>query len=62
MEEQKKQIIQFVQDQKMKGYTITESLNDLKIKRSTYYAWLKPKDNKKDQKDNGTYPGRKTND
>jgi len=47
MEEQKKQIVQFVQDQKMKGYTITETLNDLKIKRSTYYAWLKPKDNKK---------------
>jgi hypothetical protein len=42
MEEQKREIIQFVQDQKMKGYTITETLNDLKIKRSTYYAWLKP--------------------
>jgi len=47
MEEQKKQIIQFVQDKKMKGYTITKTLDDLKIKRSTYYSWLKPEDNKK---------------
>ena len=38
MEEQKKQIMQFVKEQKMKGHTITETLNDLKIKRSTYYA------------------------
>ena len=47
MEEQKKQIMQFVKEQKMKGHTITETLNDLKIKRSTYYAWSKQKDNKK---------------
>ena len=50
MEEQKKQIMQFVKEQKMKGHTITETLNDLKIKRSTYYEWSKQKDKKKAKK------------
>lgn len=47
MEDQKRQIIQFVKEQKAKGCKITNTLCDLKIKRSTYYAWLKQKDNKK---------------
>lgn len=46
MEEQKQEIIRTVQDQRSKGRTITETLNDLGIKRPTYYSWLKPKDNK----------------
>ena len=47
MEEQKKTIIEFVQGQKVKGQSITESLKALGIKRSTYYTWLKPKEEKK---------------
>jgi putative transposase len=47
MEEQKKEIIQFVQDQKMKSHSITATLKDIKAKRPTYYSWLRPKDNKK---------------
>lgn len=43
MEEQKKSIIEFVRDQKVKGQSITESLKAVGIKRSTYYAWLHPK-------------------
>ena len=46
MDEQKIKIIQFVQDQKTKGCSVTKTLNDLKIKRSTYYTWLKKKDKK----------------
>lgn len=47
MEEQKKTIIEFVQGQKVKGQSITESLKALGIKRSTYYTWLKPREEKK---------------
>ncbi len=47
MEEQKKEIIQFVKSQKVKGCKITKTLGDIKVKRSTYYSWLRPKDNKK---------------
>jgi len=46
MEEQKKNIIEFVRDQKVKGQSITESLKVLGIKRSTYYTWLNPKQKK----------------
>jgi transposase len=46
MEEQKKNIIEFVRDQKGKGQSITESLKALGIKRSTYYSWLNPKQKK----------------
>jgi DNA invertase Pin-like site-specific DNA recombinase len=42
MEEQKKDIIRFVEDQKRKGQTITATLRQIKIKRSTYYSWFKP--------------------
>jgi len=42
MEEQKKDIIRFVKDQKAKGQTITTSLREIGIKRATYYSWLKP--------------------
>ena len=38
MEEQKKQIIQFVKEQKEKGYTISATLKDMGIKRPTYYS------------------------
>lgn len=41
MEEQKKQIIQFVKEQKEKGYTISATLKDIGIKRPTYYSWCK---------------------
>ena len=44
MEEQKKQIIQFVHEQKAKGHTVTATLKDLGIKRPTYYSWCKQKD------------------
>lgn len=47
MEEQKKTIIEFVRDRKVQGQSITESLKALGIKRSTYYAWLKPREEKK---------------
>jgi len=47
MEEQKKTIIEFVRDQKVKGQSITESLKSLGIKRSTYYSWLSPREEKK---------------
>lgn len=42
MEEQKRDIMQFVQDQKAHGYSITETLRDMGIKRSTYYSWCAP--------------------
>ncbi len=42
MEEQKKEIIRFVKYQKAKGQTITTSLREIGIKRSTYYYWLRP--------------------
>lgn len=45
MEEQKQKIIQFIQDKRKEGYKITAILNNLGIKRSTYYSWLKPKYN-----------------
>jgi hypothetical protein len=47
MEEQKRDIIAFVQDQKVKGQSITESLKALGVKRSTYYSWLSPREEKK---------------
>ena len=46
MEEQKKNIIEFVRDQKVQGQSITESLKALGIKRATYYTWLNPKQKK----------------
>lgn len=42
MEEQKRDIIRFVQDQKAHGYSITETLRDMGVKRSTYYSWCAP--------------------
>ncbi|MCX7817590.1 MAG: hypothetical protein N2317_08835, partial [Syntrophales bacterium] len=47
MEEQKKEIIQFIHDKIKEGYKITAILHNLGIKRSTYYSWLKQKDNNK---------------
>jgi len=47
MEEQKRQIMSFVEDQKTKGQTVTTILVEIGIKRSTYYSWLKPKDKNK---------------
>lgn len=44
----------------MKGHTITETLNDLKIKRSTYYAWSKQKDNKKAKVKDQNLPQKKS--
>jgi putative transposase len=46
MEEQKKNVIEFVQLQKSKGQSITESLKELGVRRSTYYTWLNPKQKK----------------
>jgi len=43
LEEQKRQIIKFVNEQKTKGYTVTDTLKDMGIKRSTYYFWIAPK-------------------
>jgi len=43
MEEQKREIIAFVQSQKAEGTTITACLSGLSVKRSTYYSWLAPK-------------------
>jgi transposase InsO family protein len=43
MEEQKQAVMEFVKEQKAKGYTVTDALNDIKIKRSTYYSWARPK-------------------
>jgi hypothetical protein len=34
--------MQFVEDQKRKGQTITATLRQIGIKRSTYYSWFKP--------------------
>lgn len=42
MEAQRKDIIAFVRTQKAKGQSITESLKELGVKRSTYYTWLNP--------------------
>jgi len=47
MEEQKRDIIAFVHDRKARGQSITKSLKALGIERSTYYSWLKPRDEKK---------------
>jgi putative transposase len=47
MEEQKKEIMRFVAEQKQAGQTITALLTELGIKRSTYYSWLRPNDRKK---------------
>ncbi|MDD5008719.1 MAG: hypothetical protein PHU49_02085 [Syntrophorhabdaceae bacterium] len=38
MEKRKKEIIQFVQDQKYQGRTVTATIRDIKIKRSTYHS------------------------
>jgi len=43
MEDQKKEIIAFVQSQRAQGATITACLSGLGVKRSTYYSWLAPK-------------------
>jgi transposase InsO family protein len=43
MKEQKAALIEFVQSQKANGSTIAETLNELGVKRSTYYAWIRPK-------------------
>ena len=42
MDEQKSTIKVFVKEQKAQGKTITKTLNELGIKRSTYYTWQKP--------------------
>jgi len=42
VEEQKKDIMRFVDDQKRKGQSITVTLRQIGIKRSTYYSWFKP--------------------
>ena len=47
MDEQKKEIIQFVNEQRANGKGITVTLKEIGIKRSTYYSWLKPNGNKK---------------
>jgi len=47
MQEQKRDIIAFVQDQKVKGQSITESLKALGIKRSTSCSWVSPREEKK---------------
>ncbi len=47
MEEQKREIMRFVADQKASGQTITAILREIGIKRSTYYSWLRPKDKRK---------------
>ena len=60
MEEQKKQIIQFVKEQKAKGYSITETLRDIGIKRSTYYSWCKPIKKKPSVKTNELAPYEKS--
>jgi len=46
MEEQKKNVIEFVRLQKSQGQGITESLKELGVRRSTYYTWLNPKQKK----------------
>ncbi len=46
MDEQKENIMRFVVEQKAGGKTITETLEEIGIKRSTYYSWLKPKRHK----------------
>ena len=46
MEEQKKNVIEFVRLQKSQGQSITESLKELGIRRSTYYTWLNSKQKK----------------
>jgi putative transposase len=46
MEEQKRDIIEFVRLQKVQGHPITESLKELSVSRSTYYSWRKPKKQK----------------
>jgi putative transposase len=43
MEEQKRAIIEFVRSQKGSGSTITETLQGLGVKRSTYYVWTRQK-------------------
>jgi len=43
MEEQKREIIAFVQSQKAQGSTIMACLSGLDVKRSTYYSWRAPK-------------------
>jgi transposase InsO family protein len=42
MNEQKKDIIGFVNEQSANGKTITATLKEIGIKSSTYYSWLKP--------------------
>jgi transposase InsO family protein len=47
MNEQKKEIIRFVAEQSGNGKTITETLQEIGIKRSTYYSWLKTPEKKR---------------
>jgi putative transposase len=45
MEEQKQRIVDLVRSQKLQGHTITKSLKELGVKRSTYYSWMRHKEN-----------------
>ena len=61
MEEQKQAIIQFVKEQKAKGYTVAEALKDMNVKRSTYYSWTRPqKKGSPEHKTNELTPPEKT--
>ncbi len=50
MENQKREIIQFIEEKKQEGYKISPILKHMGIKRSTYYSWLKNKDVNKNNK------------
>jgi len=60
LEEQKRQIIKFVNEQKAKGYTVTDTLKDMGIKRSTYYFWCKPAKKKPSKRINELTPYEKS--
>ena len=46
MKEQKQAVMTFVEEQRTRGQTVTSTLGHLGIKRSTSYAWPKPKASK----------------
>ncbi len=50
MENQKTEIIKFIEEKKQEGAKISRILKDMGIKRSTYYSWLKNKSVNKNNK------------
>jgi putative transposase len=52
MKTQKNEILSFIENERQQGRTLSEILKNLKVSKTTYYRWLKPREENE--------PGRKT--